>query len=41
MKNIAILGATGSIGLNTLDVIARHPDKYSAFASARTQTGKA
>ncbi|MDA9802282.1 hypothetical protein N9C88_07615, partial [Candidatus Pseudothioglobus singularis] len=27
MKNIAILGATGSIGLNTLDVIARHPDK--------------
>ena len=32
MKNIAILGATGSIGLNTLDVIARHPDKYSAFA---------
>ena len=32
MKNIAILGATGSIGLNTLDVIARHPEKYSAFA---------
>ena len=32
MKNIAILGATGSIGINTLDVIARHPDKYSAFA---------
>ena len=37
MKNIAILGATGSIGLNTLDVIARHPEKYSAFAiSARS-----
>ena len=32
MKNIAILGATGSIGLNTLDVIAQHPEKYTAFA---------
>ncbi len=28
MKNITILGATGSIGVNTLDVIARHPDQY-------------
>ena len=25
---IAILGATGSIGLSTLDVVARHPDRY-------------
>ncbi len=32
MKNIAILGATGSIGLNTLDVISRHPDKFKVFA---------
>jgi len=32
MKNIAILGATGSIGLNTLDVISRHPDQFSVFA---------
>ena len=32
MKNIVILGATGSIGLNTLDVIARHPDKYRTLA---------
>ncbi|MEJ2042167.1 MAG: 1-deoxy-D-xylulose-5-phosphate reductoisomerase [Reinekea sp.] len=31
-QNIAILGATGSIGQNTLDVIARHPDRYNAFA---------
>jgi len=30
IKNIAVLGATGSIGLSTLDVIARHPDKYRA-----------
>ena len=32
MKNITILGATGSIGLNTLDVISRHPDQFSVFA---------
>ncbi len=32
IKNIALLGATGSIGLSTLDVIARHPDKYRAGA---------
>lgn len=31
-QNITILGATGTIGLNTLDVIARHPDKYRAYA---------
>ena len=29
---ITILGATGSIGLSTLDVVARHPQKYSVFA---------
>ncbi|MEQ8290200.1 MAG: 1-deoxy-D-xylulose-5-phosphate reductoisomerase [Gammaproteobacteria bacterium] len=32
MKNITVLGSTGSIGVNTLDVIARHPDKYKATA---------
>ncbi len=32
MQNITILGATGSIGQSTLDVIARHPDKYQVFA---------
>jgi len=37
MKNICILGATGSIGLSTLDVISLHPDKYKVFAlSANT-----
>ncbi len=30
MRNIAILGATGSIGASTLDVIARHPDRFRA-----------
>ena len=32
MIGITILGATGSIGVSTLDVIARHPDKYRAVA---------
>ncbi|UZE95084.1 1-deoxy-D-xylulose-5-phosphate reductoisomerase [Alkalimarinus alittae] len=32
MKQITILGATGSIGLSTLDVISSHPDKYTVFA---------
>lgn len=32
LQNITVLGATGSIGCNTLDVIARHPDRYRAFA---------
>ncbi len=29
---ITILGSTGSIGVNTLDVIARNPDRYKVFA---------
>ena len=32
MQKITILGATGSIGINTLDVIARHPQDYSVYA---------
>jgi 1-deoxy-D-xylulose-5-phosphate reductoisomerase len=32
MQRITILGATGSIGASTLDVLARHPDKYSVYA---------
>ena len=30
-QQITVLGATGSIGLSTLDVIARHPDRYQVF----------
>jgi len=34
---VTLLGSTGSIGNSTLDVIARHPDRYSVFAlSANT-----
>lgn len=32
VQSVTILGATGSIGLSTLDVIARHPDRFSVFA---------
>jgi 1-deoxy-D-xylulose-5-phosphate reductoisomerase len=36
--NIAVLGATGSIGRSTLDVIARHPERFRAYAlTANTQ----
>tara|TARA_R100001440_G_scaffold25074_8_gene40874 strand:- start:83743 stop:84990 length:1248 start_codon:yes stop_codon:yes gene_type:complete len=31
-RSVAILGATGSIGLSTLDVIQRHPDRFEIFA---------
>lgn len=32
MRGVTLLGATGSIGLNTLDVIARHRDRYRVVA---------
>src|SRR5260370_13484108 len=32
IRNIAILGATGSIGASTLDVIARHPSRFRVAA---------
>jgi 1-deoxy-D-xylulose-5-phosphate reductoisomerase len=32
MQRITILGATGSIGESTLDVVARHPDRFEVFA---------
>jgi 1-deoxy-D-xylulose-5-phosphate reductoisomerase len=37
-QRIAVLGSTGSVGASTLDVIARHPDKFEVFAlSAASQ----
>lgn len=30
-KNVAILGSTGSIGVNTLEVITLHPDAFQVF----------
>ena len=34
MKTISILGATGSIGASTLDVVGRHPDRYRVHTLA-------
>jgi 1-deoxy-D-xylulose-5-phosphate reductoisomerase len=31
-QNVTLLGATGSIGVNTLDVIRRHPERFAVFA---------
>jgi len=39
-RQVAVLGSTGSIGVNTLDVIARHPDRFGVYllaASTSTQ----
>ena len=37
-QRVTVLGSTGSIGTNTLDVIARHADRFEVFAlSASTQ----
>mgnify|MGYP000099486762 CR=1 FL=1 len=41
MKNVTILGSTGTIGLQTLDVIVRHNNDYKVFAlSANTNVEK-
>ena len=32
MKGLCILGATGSIGVSTLDVVGRHPNLYKVVA---------
>ena len=32
LQRITILGSTGSIGVNTLDVISRHPNRFEVFA---------
>ncbi|MFT3930009.1 MAG: 1-deoxy-D-xylulose-5-phosphate reductoisomerase [Spongiibacteraceae bacterium] len=41
IKAVTVLGATGSIGASTLDVIARHPQRYRVFAlSANASANK-
>ena len=34
MRTLTLLGATGSIGASTLDVVARHPDRFRVAALA-------
>ena len=41
MKRIAVLGATGSIGASTLDLVARHPDRFRATALAAHRSAAA
>jgi 1-deoxy-D-xylulose-5-phosphate reductoisomerase len=39
-RRITILGSTGSVGASTLDVVARHPDRFEIAAlSAKSQVG--
>ena len=39
LQKLTILGSTGSVGVNTLDVVARHPDRFRVIAlAARVQT---
>ncbi len=33
-RMVSVLGSTGSIGVNTLDVIARHPEQFGVYALA-------
>ena len=42
MIGVAVLGSTGSIGESTLDVLARHPDRFRVVAlAAQQQRGEA
>jgi 1-deoxy-D-xylulose-5-phosphate reductoisomerase len=36
-QRIAILGSTGSVGVSTLDVVARHPDRFEVFGLSSHQ----
>ncbi|HFE37071.1 MAG TPA: 1-deoxy-D-xylulose-5-phosphate reductoisomerase, partial [Gammaproteobacteria bacterium] len=41
MKQLTVLGSTGSIGVSTLDVVARHPTRYKIIAlTANTQVNR-
>lgn len=41
LQSITILGATGTIGKQTLDVMSRHPEKFKAFAlTANTRSAE-
>lgn len=38
MQQVTILGSTGSIGISTLDVLQRHPEKYNVYALAANKS---
>ncbi len=37
MQQVSILGATGSIGKSTIDVLARHPESFAVYALTANQ----
>lgn len=39
-RHLTILGSTGSIGDSTLDVVARHPEKFTVFALTANQNSE-
>lgn len=41
LQQVTVLGATGSIGVSTLDVCARHPDRYQIFALTANESVEA
>ena len=38
MQQVTLLGSTGSIGISTLDVLQRHPEKYQVYALAANKS---
>ena len=32
MQILTVLGSTGSIGVNALDIVSQHPDRFKIFA---------
>ena len=41
LRRLAILGATGSVGVSTLDVVARHPERFEVVVlTANTQADR-
>ena len=40
LQGLTVLGSTGSIGKSTLDVVARHPDRYQVYALTANQQDK-
>ena len=36
-QRVCVLGSTGSIGVNTLDVLSRHPERYEVIALTARQ----
>ncbi len=40
MKGVVVLGSTGSVGVSTLDVLARHPDRFRLVALGANRNAK-